>query len=293
MKYLFRRPRIGLALGSGGAKGLAHIGVIKVLSQANIPIHCIAGSSIGAIVGALYAQKADISAVEKFACDTNWKELRPLIDVHGGSGGLLKGDRLEKFFQTLFANPDQNGMENIVRDDFSSLKIPLAVVATNMQSGQPHIFTSGSIAQALRASASVPIVFRPTVTTEGQLGDGGLSIPVPVRLARQLGADIVIAVDLDADTTKYNQAITSVFDVAQRVISLLSLHLAHEQVCGADIIIRPNVAKVGWSAFLTSKATQEVITIGEDAMQTEYSKLHRLYHHPFLHQLDRLFKTGY
>lgn len=250
----FKRRRIGLALGSGGARGLSHIGVIRVLRDAGIPIHTIAGSSIGSIVGALYAATEDIERVEHFALTTNWRELCALLDPYIGKG-LLKGDKLESFFRTLFP-----------RDDFSSLRIPFAAVATNMMSGEPHVFHSGSIARALRASASVPLMFRPLLTEDGiQYGDGGLSLPVPVSVARRLGADVVVAVDLDAHRTIRVDMVSNIFDMTQRAIDLLSVHLARENVASADIIIVPPVSDVGWGSFLTPERTREVIERGARA----------------------------
>lgn len=274
MKSPFRTPRVGLALGSGGPKGLAHIGVLKVLEEARVPIHCIAGSSIGAIVGALYCADTHTAHITRLAETTNWKELRALMDPHFGTGGLLKGDKLVSFLE-----------KSLAVQDFAQLRIPLAVVATNMQTGEPVTFRTGRVAEALRASASMPVVFRPLRTLDGaEYGDGGLSLPVPVQIARAMGADIVIAVDLDAHIKNNTQPLKDVFDIAQRTISFLSFHLAQEQMRYADIQVVPDVSAVGWNAFLTTEGTTRVIQLGESAMRAQLPNLTQRLRYPPLFQ---------
>ncbi len=277
MMSLFRAPKIGLALGSGGGKGLAHIGVIKALEAEGIPIHAIAGSSIGAIVGALYAVRRDITSVERLALTTNWNHLAGLLDIGAGNGGLLQGKKLEYFLSSA-----------LEVDTFEELSMPLAAVATDMHSGEPHVFRSGSVIKALRASAGVPLLFRPLETPEGWFSDGGLSLPVPVRVAHELGADVVIAVDLDADSCTYDKPIRSLLQMTDRTISLLSVHLAREQVIGADVHIKPRVGDLGWSAFLTTEGTRDAILRGEEAAQKHIEDIRRATTHPVLWHIRKV-----
>lgn len=268
MRSLFGRRRVGLALGSGGAKGLAHIGVIKELLRAGVPIDMVSGSSIGAIVGALYAATEDVAFIEHVARTTNWNELRPLLDFRLGKG-LLQGDKLERFLEGV-----------LPVSDFSDLRLPFVTVATDMRSGHAHVFRTGSVARAIRASSSVPVIFRPIEIGGREYSDAGLSVPVPVRLARELGADVVIAVDLDAHTASGECPIHTIMDVAERTIHLLSVHLARENVRDADVVIAPAVADIGWGAFLSTAKTQAVIDLGAQSAFENMASVQRVVENP-------------
>lgn len=252
--------KIGLALGSGGAKGLLHIGVIKVLRDNNIPIDYIAGSSIGALVGAFYAIDKDINKLEKIALEATWKTGLSIIDPTL-NGGLVKGERLENLIRTWIA-------EDL---DFSDLKIPLAVVATDLITGEEINIKQGNIVKAVRASLSVPIVFQPIKYKNKLLADGGLSNPLPGDVVRAMGADLVITVNLDntyfKDDLDYalNENI-NLTKVPIRALSILRYHLAKNSLKTADILIEPDIGEiglVGWSKFFDSKEVKKIIRIGE------------------------------
>lgn len=180
------KPKLGLVLGSGSARGWAHIGVIRALADAGCVPDIVAGCSIGAFVGAAYAD-GDLDKLEPWVRGLAWKEVLSLLDV-SFSGGLIKGEKLLGFFQRHF-----------VDRDFASLNLPFACVATDLASGREIWLREGSVASAVRASIAVPGLFTPVVCNDRLLVDGGLVNPVPVSLCRAMGADIVIAVDLGSD----------------------------------------------------------------------------------------------
>lgn len=182
-----RAPRVGLALGSGSARGWAHIGVIQVLRDEGVRLDLVCGSSIGALVGAAYAA----GELDRFA---DWVQGLGLREVFGFmdfniAGGMLKGEKLIAFWRRNFAD-----------FDIESSPLPFAAVATDLHSGAEVWLREGSIADAVRASIALPGLFTPVVQADGRLlVDGGLVNPVPTSLARAMGADIVIGVDLNAD----------------------------------------------------------------------------------------------
>ncbi|GAK57437.1 hypothetical protein U27_04404 [Candidatus Vecturithrix granuli] len=202
------RKKLGLALGSGSARGFSHIGVIRVLEAAQIPIDCIAGTSIGAIVGAFYAA-GKLEHYEEFSRQLAWKEilnfmLDPLLPV----SGLLSGKKLERFFDSFLQ--DQN------IEDFA---LPFAAIAADVVTGEEVILTRGNAVKAIRASMSLPGIFTPVYLQDRFLVDGGIVSPVPVHAARTLGADVVIAVNLAAEMSK-RTLISSVKATAEHFQSL-------------------------------------------------------------------------
>jgi len=264
-----RQLRIGLALGSGGAKGLAHIGVIKVLEKNNIPIDFIAGSSIGALIGGFYSATKDIKQVEEIVLSTNWRQLLSLIDP-SLRRGLIKGEKIKKFIEA-----------HIGKVKFQDLKIPLSVIATDLRTGEIIPINQGEVASAIRASISFPLIFKP-VEREGRLlTDGGLSLSIPVEVVNKMGAGLVIAVNLDADyfTNKgNNKTDLGFYEIAINSINLLCHHLARWNVKNADIIVEPklNVKKVGivyWNKFLDGR---DIILAGELAMKKKLPQLQKL-----------------
>ena len=180
-----KNKKIGLVLGSGGSKGLAHIGVIKALKNNNINIDYIVGSSIGALVAADFALFNDIYKLEEIFLNHNWKTGLSIIDP-SFNGGLVKGIKLEKLIKEIIGN-----------FNFSKTKIPLAIATTDLIAGNSVIFKKGNILKAVRASMAVPIIFQPIEYKDKLLADGGLSNPLPVDVVKSMGANFVIAVNLD------------------------------------------------------------------------------------------------
>ncbi len=248
-----KKLKIGLALGSGGAKGLAHIGVIKVLEENNVPIDFIAGSSIGAVIGGIYAVTKDIKLIEETIINTNWRQILSLVDPSFRQG-LVGGEKLKKFIEGY-----------IGKAKFRDLEIPFSAIATDLKTGQTVLLTEGEIASAIRASISFPLVFKPVKQGEKLLADGGLSLPVPVKIVREMGAELVIAVNLDADyfaNGDNNKTNLGFYKIANNSINLLRYHLSDWNAKNADIVILPKTGSVKWNKFLNG---QEVVLAGEKA----------------------------
>ena len=252
-----QRKKIGLALGSGSARGFAHIGVIKVLEKNNIPIDFIAGSSIGALFGGLYAATKDIAYIEKLAIDTDWLHVIKLLDPAFGSG-FIAGDKVKDFIRS-----------SLRMESFSHLKIPFSVVATDIMAGEPVVFHEGDLVSAIRASISIPFVFHPVPHDGRILCDGALSMPVPVPVVKNMGAEYVIAVDLDSGYFKgeHSPPKDNLMDMGNTVVMLLSSHLAKENTREADLILAPHVGDVDWKFFGSRKATADLIARGEKIME--------------------------
>lgn len=255
------KPKIGLALGSGSARGWAHIGVIRALQETGIKPDVLCGCSIGALVGAAYAD-GDLDDLEKWTTGLTWQDVVGLLDV-GLSGGLIKGDKLIAFFEKHF-----------VDKDFSALPLPFACVATDLANGREAWLKEGSVAAAVRASIALPGLFAPVNRDGRLLVDGGLVNPVPVSLCRALGADIVIAVDLGADIVgsalkrnaeirqdspgwtgrmlsslglKRDHDLPSLATVLTTSINIMQVRIARSRLAGepADALIAPRLAHLG------------------------------------------------
>ncbi|MEA3431962.1 MAG: patatin-like phospholipase family protein [candidate division WOR-3 bacterium] len=188
MDYSARKtPKIGLALGSGAARGLAHIGVLKALEEESIPINIISGTSMGAIVGAYYAKEGQAAILEEVALGIDWKKLARLLDLNLAllQKGFVHGYKVKEFLQSLIGDVK-----------FEDLEIPLAVVAADAETTEEIIITKGSVVEAVRASISMPGIFTPVKWQDRFLIDGGVVNPVPADVARNMGAEIVIAVNV-------------------------------------------------------------------------------------------------
>jgi len=245
-----KRPKIGLALGSGSAKGLAHIGVIKVLEENNIPIDFIAGSSIGAMIGGAYASGLSIKEIEAIALSTNWRKVFFVLFEPKLRQGLIGGEKVKKFIESY-----------IDGKDFKDCKIPFVAVATDLRTGEAVILDKGKMASAIRASVSIPLVFKPVKINGRTLADGGLSAPVPVEIVKSMGADMVIAVNLDKHycDKKYKPGW---YNIVNDSLNILRHHLAHLNMEKADIIIDINTGKSSWYKFVNG---QDKILAGEEA----------------------------
>ncbi len=258
-------PKIGIALGSGGAKGLAHIGVLKALEAHNIPISYVAGSSIGALIGAYYAAYPSSEKLEQLALSFNRRRGFSLFDPTL-RGGLIKGNKMETLISELLEEAS-----------FQTLKIPFAAVATDFNSGREVIITDGDLQKAIRASISVPAFFQPLWYGKKLLADGGLSDPVPTEVVKYMGSDIVVAVTLDSVSIEPDfEKTPPLSGIPVRSINILRHNLAIQATKTADIIISPSVYQVGligWSHFFDTKKAQTIIKAGEDAANDVIPKL--------------------
>jgi len=183
---LNHNKKIGLVLGGGGARGWAHIGVIKAIQEAHIPIHCIAGTSMGAMVGGAFAC-GTLDLLEKVAVDLDWPHaLNYFLEFTLPRSGLIDGAKIVKFVR-----------QHITCTNIEDTHIPLHVVTTNIQTGQEVVISQGDMIDAIRASIAIPGILTPVVMGDQVLVDGGLVNPVPVSVAKAMGADFVIAVDIN------------------------------------------------------------------------------------------------
>ncbi|MBI2305689.1 MAG: patatin-like phospholipase family protein [Rhodocyclales bacterium] len=267
--------KIGVALGSGSARGWAHIGVLRALAEMGVEPDIVCGTSIGAFVGAAHAD-GDLSGLEAWVRTLTWQSVVGFFDV-GGRGGMIKGDKLMAFFARHFV--DRN---------FDDLPRPFACVATDLLNGREVWLKEGSVAAAVRASIALPGLFAPQMSGDRLLVDGGLVNPVPVSLCRALGADVVIAVDLGSDlvsqrfkappapppASAWRQRLGQLFgrpgeavgdgnggngnghgpsllDVVAGSLNIMQVRIARSRLAGepADVLIAPRLAQVGLLDF--------------------------------------------
>lgn len=282
-------PKLGLALGSGAAKGWAHIGVIRALEREGIRPDVISGCSIGAFVGAA-AATGEFEKLARWVEKLTWQTVVSFLDV-SLRGGLIKGDRLIDYFEREIAGLG-----------FDELKLPFGCVATELQTGREIWLKEGSVARAVRASIAMPGLFTPVAENERVLVDGGLVNPVPVSLCRAMGADIVIAVDLGSDivgrakrrlphgkkpapepsaernwaerlldrlglnaSNGSDEDDLSVLDVLNASINIMQVRIARSRLAGepAEVLIAPRVGQVGPMDYHRAK---ETIAEGEAAV---------------------------
>lgn len=252
------RPGIGIALGGGFARGYAHLGVLKVFEEHDIPISCIAGSSVGSILGAAYASGARLQRIMdqcreiRFRDFARWRVSR---------FGLASNDRLGALVQRFF---DSRQFEDLV--------IPTAVVATDLGNGDPVIFKQGSLADAIRASCAFPGLFEPIQIGTRYLADGGLVAPVPTRAARELGAEIVVGVSVGMHDGQGGPP-TNIFQVVSRAVSAAQKHQLELWERHADLVLRPQVQSIAWDDF---ERIDESIEAGASAARSALPQIRKL-----------------
>lgn len=249
-----KKPKIGLALGSGGARGFAHLGVIKVLAEHKIPISYVAGSSMGALIGAFYCSGLEIDQMYKLAKAFKRKYY---LDFTVPKMGFLTGNRVKDLVKAFTKNMK-----------IEELKVPLGVVATDLYKGKKVVFRSGSVAEAVRASISIPGIFVPVQIDDMLLVDGGVIDRVPVSVVKEMGADIVIAVDVSV--VKQNEKITSIFDVIMQSLDIMQDELVHHRKIASDIMIRPCVEQFSSRAFTK---IDEILKKGEEEAEKHIAEI--------------------
>lgn len=243
-----RMPRLGIALGGGGTRGFAHVGVLKALESHQLAPSLIAGTSAGSVVGALYASGMTGFKLQETSFALDEARLKDL-DLFGMSRGLVKGQKLQDYINELV---NQRTLDQLGK--------PFVAVATDLDSGQRVVFARGNTGQAVRASCSIPGLFQPVEIAGKRYVDGGVVSPVPVDAARQLGADVVIAVDISNKAR--GRAPGDMLGTLSQSIAIMGQKLGQAELARADVIVRPKVLDLG-SADFSQRAT--AIVEGEKA----------------------------
>jgi NTE family protein len=233
-----RPVKIALVLGAGAARGFAHVGVLKVLESQHVPIHMIVGASVGSFVGSLYAYGYDAYKLQALALSLERDEL---VDLTLPDNGFVKGDKLENYVNRLVGNAP-----------IEKFRIPFHAVAADIQTGDEMVFGTGNAGIAVRASCSVPGVFKPVRISERTYVDGGLVNPVPVDVARRYGADMIIAVDISA--SRDMNVPQGTIDTILRSVDIMHARISQIQIPKADVVIRPDVGHLGSSDFTKKHA---------------------------------------
>jgi NTE family protein len=232
-----RPPRIGLALGGGAARGFAHIGVIQVLEENGLRPDLVVGTSAGSLVAALYASGSTPAELASLA---DAMDESAITDWSFPGRGLIRGEALARFVR------EHTGGKSI-----EQMKLPLGIVATDLDSGQPILFQRGDPGVAVRASSAVPAVFQPVKIGTREYVDGGLVAPVPVRFARQMGAELVIAVDISA--VPDGNATGDVMRMLLQTFSIMGRSINQYELRDADVVLRPRLAGVSSADFTARK----------------------------------------
>lgn len=248
------KAKVALVLGAGASRGFAHIGVIKVLEANGVPVHMVVGTSAGSFVGSLYASGMDGYQLQSLAIGVQKGDI---ADICIPDNGFIKGELLEAFVNKQVKNLPME-----------KLKLPFYAVATNIQTGSEMVFGRGNTGTAVRASCSIPGVFRPVLLGGMMYVDGGVVSPIAVDAARRYGADIVIAVDISSDLDR-SQPDGTVATILQSV-NIMYSKISENQLARADVVIRPKVGKIGSSDF---EKRHEAIMEGEKAANEAMPKI--------------------
>lgn len=282
--------RLGLALGGGGARGLAHIGVLKVLDEEEIKISSITGCSMGAIIGGLYSYFGNALNVEEFIYraikDPRFEKLgmealsenskfpdknyfEQFFGYIGGRFNALKALRRLSYFDDELTDEIYQMIPDI---PIENLKIKFSAIATDLISGEEINFTKGSLRDAIRASSAIPGIYPPVIINDYLLVDGSASESVPVGKVREIGADRVLAVNV-IKNLQVDRKTKNILDILYRIEDITSYHLSLVRLKEADLIISPQVKKLSWADF--DKA-EEIIKCGEEAARENLEKIKKL-----------------
>jgi len=256
-----KRPKLALVLGGGGARGLSHIGVLRALEEKKIPIDIIVGTSVGALVGGLYASGMSISDLEKMGQNIGWNKISNLSSVKLltliTAESLLSTEKLEKYLKKY-----------IGAQKFDELKIPFACIACDIKTGERIVFKDGEAAFAMRVSATIPGVFNPVEYRHRLLVDGGVVDNLPVDIAKVMGADFIIAVYPQADISTFE--IKNVMTTFSQIINMQGGFLTEKQMKEADYLIIPNVKNI---SMIELDKSQECIEAGVISGRSKVNEL--------------------
>ena len=254
-------PRIGLALSGGAARGIAHVGVLKALSEYEIPISCVAGTSAGSIVAGAFASGMPLSDIETLGRTLRWRDLGRMTMSRLG---IQINDRLENYLR-----------ERLPVTRFEDLSIPLAVVATDLKSGSTVVMRDeGDIPFAIRASCAIPGWYVPVTDPEGrELVDGGLVAGLPTAMVREMGAELVIAVDVNAEGATFIGPTHSVISVLLQSMLVVQRTAGQSQLALADCVITPRVGHIRWDEISRG---EEFMSAGYEAALEAIPQIHEL-----------------
>ncbi|HWT02405.1 MAG TPA: patatin-like phospholipase family protein [Pyrinomonadaceae bacterium] len=257
---LSQRPRVGLALSGGVARGFAHIGVLRVLEEHNIPVDYIAGTSAGSLVAAAYAAGMSVDEVANVSRGMRWKDVGR---VTLSRLGVQSNARLEEFVRA-----------HLPVKRFEDLRVPLAIVATDLKTGSAVIMTEGDVAFAVRASCALPGWYVPVTDDHGrQLVDGGLVANIPTAAVRALGADLVIAVDVNCEGAKFIGPPHSVIGVILQSMMVIQRTAAIHQLHDADVVVMPKTGHIRWDEM---QRADDLIQLGEQAARSCVERIKHL-----------------
>lgn len=251
---VLKAPKVALALGGGAARGFAHIGVVQVLEENGIKVDLVAGTSAGSLVAALYASGKSGQEMARLA---ETMDEGAITDWSFPLKGLIKGEALARYVR------QQTGGKTI-----EQLPVPLGIVATNLHDGSGVLFRSGDLGQAVRASSAVPAVFQPVEIGPRTFVDGGLVAPVPVRYARQMGAEVVIAIDISSPPDPKTK--TDPFNMLMQTVAIMGRSINSLELREAEVVIRPDLTGVASSDF---SARKQAIAAGRAAAQALLPRL--------------------
>ena len=297
--------KFGLALGGGGARGLAHIGVLKVLEQNKIKIHSVTGCSMGAIVGGLYAYYGNSKQVEDFILEivNHPKFIELGIEKLSEKNNKPNKNYFEQFYDYIgkrvqalkalnrlsyFDEQITNEMYKVIPDvPIENFKIKFSAIATDLLSGEEINFTAGSLRKVIQASSAIPGIFPPVKYQNYFLIDGSASESVPAAKVRDLGADRVLAVDVTREI-KIIEEPQNVFEILYRAEDISSYHLSMVRLREADLVIRPKVRHLSWADF---DMTSEIIAAGEQAALANLDEIKKLAkRNSFILEIDRFIR---
>ena len=264
--------KIGLALGSGAARGLAHIGVLKVLEREGIHIDMVAGTSMGSLVGAFYAMGKSAGELEELAVYWGSKRFSLLADPALPKTGLVRGRKIEDMLKTTIGDIE-----------FSDLVVPFACVAADIETGDEVVIKRGLVRRGVRASGSDPVILK-AVRREGRyLVDGALATPVPVSVLKEMGADFIIAVnttpgvqeglrEVEAREKETKAKEPNILNIVMQMVHIIGYQGLKSSLAGADVVIEPRVTYIGWGDF---HRAHECILEGELAAQASLPEIRR------------------
>ena len=263
------RPGIGLALGGGFARGFAHLGVLQVLEQNRIPIACISGTSVGSVLGAAYASGASLARIIATCRTIRFRDIaRWRVSRLGLASNHRLGDLIKRVFDAR---------------KFEDLRIPMAVIATDLNNGEPVVLTHGNLIDAIRASCAFPGLFEPVEIGTRTLADGGLVAPVPTCAARKLGAQFVLGVSVGIQDG-YRGAPRNVFQVVARAVSAAQKHQLEAWERHADLVLRPDVTSLAWDDFYR---VDEAIAAGAAVARQALPRIQKFLERPQPAMYDR------